>query len=129
VELDAQQAAARDRRDEAAAVLGLGERLRARGRGADVRVDEVEVGAVGDAVERRVLVAALDLVPADVRERRGVNETDRAAVEDAERLRAVLVAAVEQELEAEADPEERTPGRDPVVDRPGQPACPEPARS
>ena len=43
-------------RHEPAAVLGLGERrgVRAAGGRPDVRVDEVEVGAVGDAVEGRV---------------------------------------------------------------------------
>ena len=62
----------------------------------------------------------LDLVPADVREGRGVLEPDRAPGEDAERRRAVLVAAVEQELEPEADAEERPVGGEPRADRVGQ---------
>ena len=89
---------------------------------ARVRVDEVEVGAVGDAVEERVRARPLDLVPADVREGRRVLEPDRPPGQDAERRRAVLVAAVEQELEPEADAEERAVGRDPGADRLGQAA-------
>ena len=46
---------------------------------AGVRVDEVEVGVGGDPVEQRVRPRPLDLVPADVRQRRGVLEPDRAA--------------------------------------------------
>ena len=72
-------AAARDRRDERPAVVG---RRRATtssssaGGHAGVRVDEVEVGAVGDAVEQRVIARPLDLVPADVGQGRRVLEPD-----------------------------------------------------
>ena len=45
---------------------------------AGVRVDEVEVGAVGDAVEQRMVARPLDLVPADVRQGRGVLEARRS---------------------------------------------------
>ena len=55
-----------------------------------------------------------DLVPADVRQRRRIasSRTVRPA-RIAKRLGAVLVAALEQQLEAEADPEERAIGRRP----------------
>ena len=76
-------------------------------------MDEVEVRVRRDAGEGRVLAAADDLVPADVGERRGVVEADRPAGQEPERLGAVLVRALEQELEPEADAEER-----PVLPRP-----------
>ena len=57
-----------------------------------IRMDEVEVGPVGDPVEERVVAPPDDLVPADVRQRRGVLEPSRAAGQHAERLGAVLVA-------------------------------------
>ena len=84
---------------------------------ARVRVDEVEVGVWRDAVERRVVAAPLDLVPADVGQRRRVLEAPRPARQHAERHGAVLVAALEQQLEPEADAEERPIGGDPAPDR------------
>ena len=63
-------------------------------------------------------VGAIDGIPADVGQGRGVGEPDRAPGDEAERLGAVLVGAVEEQLQAEADPEERpvrrrsTPGSD-----------------
>ena len=85
--------------------------------GARVRVDEIEVGVRRDPVEQGVGARSRDLVPADVRQGRGVLEADRAPGDDAERGRAVLVAAVEQELEPEADPEVRPVGGDPGAER------------
>ena len=52
-----------------------------------------------------------------MRERRGALEADGAAGQDPEGLGAVLVAALEQQLEAEADAEERAIRRDPGADR------------
>ena len=70
-----------DRRDERRAVRrswrGSGRRPTPSGGCAGVRVDEVEVGAVGDAVEQRVRARPLDLVPADVREGRRVRAGGR----------------------------------------------------
>ena len=115
VELDAEQRPAGDRRRRTAGRARSSARTAslggAAGGRAGVRVDEVEVGAVGDAVEQRVLARALDLVPADVRA--GSGRPRGATVrpgEHAERRRAVLVAALEQELQAEADAEERPVG-------------------
>jgi hypothetical protein len=80
-------------------------------------VHEVEVRAVGDAVEERVRPDGLDRVPADVRQRRRVFERDRSAGQQAQRFGAALVAGVEQELEAQADAEARPAGPDPVAQR------------
>ncbi len=80
-------------------------------------MNEVEVGAVRDAIEQRVLARPLDLVPADVGERRRTLEPDRPTGQDTERHRAILVAPLEQELEPEADPEERAAGGQPAPDR------------
>ena len=74
--------------------------------GAGIRMDEIEVRPVGDAREQWVLARALDLVPADVGKRRCGVEADRAPGERAERLGPVLVADVEEELQAQADAKE-----------------------
>ena len=49
--------------------------------------------------------------------RRGASGRIRPTGDDAEGPRAVLVAAVEQQLEAEADAQERPVGRQPLEDR------------
>src|ERR1700675_3039258 len=83
-------------------------------------MDEVEVGAVIDSVKERVFAGPLYLVPADVRKGRGLLQPDRAAGQHAEGRRAVFVAAFEQQLEPEADPEERATVREPGADGRGQ---------
>src|SRR4051812_31976859 len=83
-------------------------------------MDEVEVGAVGDAVEQRMLACPFDLVPADMRKRGGVFEADRATGKEPEGLSAVLIAPLEQELEAEADAKERPARGEPGADRSSQ---------
>ena len=121
VELDAEQAAARDGGHERAAVLGRGERSasaspparRARRTSGRSRSPRRRRCRRTPGASRR----PVDLVPADVRQRRGVLEADRAPGQHAERLGAVLVAALEQELEPEADAEERAVGGDPGADR------------
>ena len=125
MELDAEQPATCHRRHERPAVLGRGEHRFVREAGrreAGIGVDEVEVGVVADPRERGMRAMAAHLVPADVGQGRGVVEAYRPARQEAERRRAVLVAAVEQELEAEADPQERPVGLDPVTDRGHEPA-------
>ena len=56
-----------------------------------------------------------------------VLEHDGPSGDDPERRRSVLVAPVEEQLEAEADPEERAIVRDPGADRVGQALRLEPA--
>jgi hypothetical protein len=68
-----------------------------------------------------VVAPALDLVPADVGERWGVLEPSRAPPEDAERRRAILVAALEEELQSQADADERAVVGDPAPDRLDEP--------
>ena len=119
VELDAEQSFPRDGGHEPRAVFGLGEddvvgRLRRRPR---VRMDEVEVGSVVDAIEQRVVASSNDLVPADVRERWGVLQPLRAAGQHAEGLRSVLVTGLEQQLQAKAHAKEWLVRRDPPDDR------------
>ncbi len=99
-------------------MLGLGEHdRRIEGRG-DVRVDEVERRARRDPGEQRLARDQLvDAVPADVGQGRRAGEADGPAGQHAQRRGTVLVGAVEEELEAEADPEEWPPGGDPGPDR------------
>jgi hypothetical protein len=129
MELDAEDALALDCRHERAPVARLGQD---RGLAGDalgptgVRMHEVEVGARCDAGEEAVLASTLDLVPADVRQRRRVGEPRRPTAEHAKRLGAVLVAGLEQELQAEADAQERPAHRDPAQDRVDQPGPREP---
>src|SRR5450759_426472 len=78
---------------------------------------EVEVRAVGDALEERVRPDRLDRIPADVGQRGRVQECDRSAGKQAKRLCVGLVAGVEEELEAQADAEARPAGSDPVTKR------------
>ncbi len=70
-----------------------------------------------------MVAGPLDLVPADVRERRGILEADGPAGEDPEGRRAVLVARLEEELQPEADPEERPVLREPAPDRRDEPVA------
>src|SRR5687767_14879227 len=75
-------------------------------------------------VEVEVLLSRRDLVPPDMRDRHARRESGRLPFEDAEaRLRALL-ARLEENLHAEADPEEgplvRRPGTDETVDARGR---------
>src|SRR5258706_7922231 len=128
VELDAEQVAAGDGRDKRAAVGRLGGDgvggLRRRGPGE--RMNEVEVSGRGDALEQGMRPATLDLVPADVREGRGVDEPAGPPGKYAEGRGPVLVAPLEQQLEPEADPEIRSIVGDPVADRVDPPRPREP---
>src|SRR5260221_14052581 len=85
-------------------------------------MDEIEVGPVVDPVEERVLARPLHLVPADMGQGRCGLEADGSARKDTEGGRSVLVAPLEQELEAKADPEVGATLRQPGPDRLGQPA-------
>ena len=119
VELDAEQRSARDRRHERPAVLGDGQHGVV-GRGRRVtreRVHEVEVGAVPDPGEQGMLLTSRDLVPADVRQGRCVLQAGRPPPEEPQRVRPVLIAAIEQHLEAQTDPQERLACRHPGTDR------------
>ena len=135
VELDAEQVAPGDRA------------ARTAGRGSSSASDDVGAGPVGGARRRsgRSRSRRRGAIPANAGWSRrrstwfqpmwgsvGASvEPSRPARQHAERRRAVLVAALEQELEAEADPEERPAGGDPVADRldePGPlPGAPSPA--
>src|SRR3954464_9739664 len=84
-------------------------------------MDEVEVGPGADAVEEGMVPGPLDLVPADVRERRRLRELDGPAGKDPERRGVILVAPVEQQLQAEADAEERLVARGPCAHRSREP--------
>jgi hypothetical protein len=88
-------------------------------------MDEIQVRAVGDAIEQRMLPRADDLIPADVRQRRRILEPGRPAGQHAQRGGPVFVAAVEEQLEPEADAEERPVARDPVTDRVDEAVVPE----
>src|SRR3954447_9080445 len=89
-------------------------------------MDEVEVGAVRDSVEERMVPGPLDLVPADVRERRRLDELGSPAGKDPERRGVILVAAVEQKLQAETDTEEWLVTAGPGANRSREPGCIEP---
>ncbi len=72
-----------------------------------VGVDEVDVRAVGDAVEDRVRAPGLQPVPAHVRHRELPLEAPDAAGQEAEAgVASVLLALLEEELHADADAEE-----------------------
>ena len=108
MELHADERPPRDRRHERGAMGRLRERQCIRA-GSGLRregVDEVEVGGLVDPVEQRVGATPLHLVPADVRQTRRLPQADRSPGQHAEGFRAVLVAPLEQELEAQADPEQ-----------------------
>ena len=96
MELDAEDVASIDDRGEARPVLRLRENEPVGGdslRPAREGVDEVEVGALGDPFEERMLAAPDDLVPADVGERRCIGKLDRGPFDDAERVGPVLPPA------------------------------------
>ena len=87
--------------------------VRRRGR---ERVDEVEVGTVGHAVEQRVRTNGIDRIPADVRERWRVHEAHRSAGEEPQSFGIGLIAGIEEELEAEADAQTGTAVSDPFAE-------------
>src|SRR5438105_1241606 len=107
MELHPEQPVTPDDREPLAAVIHRAERhvpCRLRG----VAVDEVEVVAVGDVADPRMVTRLPHRVPADLRDARHAGELhDRAAEETEARLASVLLAAVEQQLHPHADPEER----------------------
>src|SRR5579859_25733 len=107
MELDPEQAvAAHDRGAVAPVVDGPAHDVVHRQGG--VAVHEVEVVAVRDVAEPGVVSGPAHGVPADLRHPRHAAEPgDRAAVEAEPRLAGVLLAAVEQELHADADAEDR----------------------
>src|SRR3990172_1033868 len=113
VELRAEQPARRDDAREAPPVLGLGEDHRRVVGDAHEGVDEVGGGSIGDALEEGVAAATLDGVPADVWQPRRADDGAHRAAEQAEQFRTVLLGALEEELQAEADAE--VPGA--VVER------------
>ena len=87
MELHPEHVAALDGRDERSSVSRLGEDggfARGTDRSAGVGVDEVEVGAILDPGEQHVLPPPYHLVPADVRERRGVAQDHSPARQDPE---------------------------------------------
>ncbi len=108
--------------------LGQDRRIGARSLGpARVGVDEVEILAGPESFEEWVIAPRFYLVPADVRQCRRVLQAERAARNDPEGDRAVLVAPVEEELEAEADAEVRTAVGDPAQQRVHEPGASKPA--
>ena len=109
MELDPEHRPPGDGGDEPIAVLGVREHDGSVGRRrcAGLRVDEVEVRPILDPGEEVVLPRPLHLVPADVRQRGCLGQPDRVATQDAQGVGAVLVAAFEEELQPEADTEER----------------------
>src|SRR6266550_3988584 len=123
MELHAEHSAPGDRADERRAVCGLGKDELSCGRAlraTRIRMHEVEVRAVGDLLEGRVIPMSFYLVPADVGEPCTTGQDPRAAPDRAQGLGAVLVAAIEQQLQPKADPEEPPVGLQPGPDRADQ---------
>src|SRR6185295_19428419 len=108
VELGGVERPARDRRREREPVRAGRHPERGVGGLRIVGVHEVEVRAARDAVEDLQISPVLDLVPAHVRHLEAGGEAAHRARDDVEPLAlAELLALREEELVAEADPEER----------------------
>jgi len=121
MELRAEDILAPDRGCEHVSVIGAGGDQGRIGGLRVVAVDEIDVAAIGHpAVERAAGANDLEPVPADLRDLqgRGGMEADDAPLENAEArgLAAELVAAFEQRLVADADPQEWASGSDELGD-------------
>ena len=86
------------------------------------RVHEVEMRAVGDAVEERVRPGQFDGVPANVRQRGGAFQAHGLPRQKRQRLGVAFSAALEEELVAEADSQARPIRANPVAQRVDQPS-------
>jgi hypothetical protein len=81
-------------------------------------VDEVERFAVGDSGEQRV-TGVTDIVPAHVGERLGI-ERLHGAFDQSEAWLAVLIRAIEQQLEPDTDSQEGAlPGAECLIETRG----------
>ena len=92
-----------------------------------VGVDEVEVRALGEAVQQRRPAADRQLVPAHVRHLDSAGTSNRTIRrQDAQPfVRAAFVADIEQQLQPQADAQKRLVGGDRVFDRADQIAPPQ----
>ncbi len=91
-----------------------------------VGVDEVDVGAVLDSVEERVGTVTPQPVPAHVGNRQRSVDSPHAARKEAEApVEAVLLALLEEDLHADADAQERLPGRGGLLEHPHEAAAPD----
>ena len=116
MELHARQRARLDRRHDRAAVLdnrGRDRVLRVHG----VAVGEVEVRA-GEPLEQRRRPARRKRVPAHVRDPRRLESPNRTS--EQRQAGTALLARSEQELQADADSEDRPSGRDPFSENVGE---------
>src|SRR5512140_427727 len=113
------------------AVLGLERDERRVGGDGVVGVHEVDVSALGDAGEQRIAAVKRELVPPDMRDfyaRLSGPEPHDAAGDHAEPgARSLLLALVEQDLQAEADPQVRPAARDRLAQGLAEAALAEPA--
>ena len=105
VELDAPHAAALHGGGEPRSVRRRGDAVAGDRCGVGMR--EVDLRAVGHAVEKRRRARDLERVPADVRHLHDRLETSAPALERAESGEGGFLAALEQPLQAEADAEKR----------------------
>ena len=130
VELDAEQRAARDRRHERARrARSWRGRAPRRRRPAGARRTSGRSRSRRRRRSRRTAGAGASARPGSSRCAAGSGRPrggPSGPARTPERRRAVLVAALEQQLEAEADAEERPVGGDPAADRAGQAAPREP---
>jgi hypothetical protein len=127
MELDAEDVAPLRRAGEALAVLGRAEHVLA-GRADGEGMDEVE-GRVGvDPLGERRLVLPVDRLPTDVRDlQAGRVDRGHLAREQPEALGAAeLRGALEEQLQPEADAEDRRPRQGPLGDQPVEPGRPDP---
>ena len=92
----------RDEAGEAAAMLGLGDDDLGVARHGRVAVHEVGGRTVGQALEHGVLALDLEAVPADVGQARGIGDDLDVAFEQTQHLGAILVAGLEEQLQAQA---------------------------
>src|SRR5579862_1165549 len=121
MELTGEELVAGDRRDKLAAVVGHRGDERRVARFDTIRMHEIDGRAVVDAGEDGRRLAMADLVPAHVRDAEvGIvagAKTDAAAAQHAETLDgAELLALFEQQLQAQANAEERRPALDHPAD-------------
>ena len=120
MELHGEKIVAPDPRAERGGIVGFGGDDRCVLRHDVIRVDEIEVRAVGDALEDRRAAVESQLVPAHVRHlvlARHVEPHDLARQDAEPFVLAVFVALVEQHLQAEADAQERLAAGDRGADR------------
>src|ERR1035437_9714612 len=120
MELSREHVVARDGRGERNAVVGSGNRHRGVVGNRIRRIDEIEVGVVRHAGEDSMSPRLAHAVPSDLRvlERAAVNRARIAhdtASDNAEAIDIALFAAIEQQLDADADAQEWFTGAGYVV--------------